>query len=313
MFRCGHGSYGHGDALQCELLHDVIESASFLPHERSGGYAHIIKTYLSSVRSAPAQFVQLGGGDAGGVPVYDEHADARSLGIGVGLCGHNQKIAEHPVGDEGLAAVDDVMVAIALGRGTHGGHIAAPARLGDGKTPEDLARYALAQIVLLLRLRAFIVQVRQGQIDMRTDGRACSPRIDLGHLFHENDRVEEIEVETAILLSIGQPEETHVSELLIDVPWQFALLLPSIHKRDHLLLQKSTERLAEGIVVGGEVVRHGMVWKCAETVAKVKGSRGASGWAMQSCNGTSGKRPHRDSLYLPRRLSGMDLYPANGF
>lgn len=51
-----------------------------------------------------------------------------------------------------MAFVDDIMVAIAFGRGAHPDHIPASAQFGHGEAADDSAHYALTQISVLLSL-----------------------------------------------------------------------------------------------------------------------------------------------------------------
>jgi len=69
--------------------------------------------------------------------------------------------------------------------------------------------------------------------------------------------VEEIEIEAAKALWIGEAEKAHVSELPPDAAGQFAIFFPIIDEGHHLLLQKVAEGMAEGVVVGSEVAHDG--------------------------------------------------------
>ena len=69
----------------------------------------------------------------------DEQADALVAGLGVGAGDHDHQVGVDAVGDEGLGAVEQVVVALVDGGGADALQVAAGARLGHRDGGDHLA------------------------------------------------------------------------------------------------------------------------------------------------------------------------------
>ena len=93
--------------------------------------------------------------DAGRVGFHDESRDAaRALVLRVGARHQREDAGVRRVGDEALGAVDDVVVAVADGRGAQRRGVRAGVRLGQRERGDQLAGRQPRQVLLLLRLGA---------------------------------------------------------------------------------------------------------------------------------------------------------------
>ena len=64
--------------------------------------------------------------------IDQKQADPFGSGFGIGFGGDDHHIGVLAVGDEGLGAIEDVVVAVFYSAGAHGLQVAAGARLGHG-------------------------------------------------------------------------------------------------------------------------------------------------------------------------------------
>ena len=92
--------------------------------------------------------------DAGGVHVDHEVGEALVLlGLGIGAGEDHAEAGGVGQGRPDLLAVEDPLVAVALGPGRQAGHVGSGAGLGEQLAPDLLAGEQRAQVALLLALR----------------------------------------------------------------------------------------------------------------------------------------------------------------
>ena len=96
------------------------------------------------------------------------HALVAGLGVGIGLHQHREAGALDAVGDPGLGAVDDVVVAVAPRRHADRLQVGAGVGLGQRQAAADLAAGELGQPLRLLRRRAELLD-RQRQHQVRVE------------------------------------------------------------------------------------------------------------------------------------------------
>src|SRR4051794_31851046 len=85
------------------------------------------------------------------------------------LAGADEKVGPHPVGDEGLGAVDDVIAVLAPCHGADAGDVGASAWLGDPKGPDLLALDSGDDPALALLLGAEVEDRRHRDADVGVD------------------------------------------------------------------------------------------------------------------------------------------------
>ena len=130
---------GDVDAPAIERLHGELEPFPLLPQPVTGGDAHGAEVHLPGGLAVPAHLLlRLAVTHAGGLGRYHEGGDPlRPLAAGAGH--HHQHIGAAGARDEHLAAVDDVILAIAHGAGLEGRGIGSGARLGEAVGAQQLA------------------------------------------------------------------------------------------------------------------------------------------------------------------------------
>ena len=97
----------------------------------------------------------IAGGDALGILVHQEHADAFLIAlIAGGARGHDQRVGDGGAQHHSLAAVQHVIAALLLRRGRNIGQIEARLRLGKGKRHDGFAGRDLVEEFLLQRIGA---------------------------------------------------------------------------------------------------------------------------------------------------------------
>ncbi len=139
----GHvGHDGQAQAFRQEVAHDGDEAGVFGADQAVGRYPAVFEEQLGGVAGPPAHLAELlAGGEAGHVPVDQQQADA-AVAFAAGADGDGVVVGAHAAGDEGLAAVDDVVVPIPYGTSPEVCHVGAAAGFGDRQggdfiAPED--------------------------------------------------------------------------------------------------------------------------------------------------------------------------------
>ncbi len=90
------------------------------------------------------------------------------LRLRVGLHQQREGVAVQAVGDPGLGAVHDVVVAVAHGHGADGLQVGTAVGLGQADAAAQLAGGELGQVVALLRLRSVSLHGR-GHDEVRVE------------------------------------------------------------------------------------------------------------------------------------------------
>ena len=140
----------------------------------------------------------------------DEHADALvgRIGVRVGLRRDGVQRAVARVGDEHLAAVEDVDVAAAHRGGADALHVAAGVRLGQAQRAVMLAARHRRQVALLLLVGAVHAQhVRQHQMGVE---HAAQAHPALAQLLDHHGVGGDVEAEAAVLRRDGGAEQSQL-------------------------------------------------------------------------------------------------------
>ena len=160
----------------------------------------------------------------------DEQADALVAGLGVGPRDHDHEVGEDPVADEGLGAVEDVVVALVDGGGADALQVAARTGLGHRDRGDDLAGDAAGEPALLLLLGPQRDEV--GDDDVGVHREAGSGRPGPGLLLGQDLVVAEVrDTRTAVLLGDVEAEQPRLAGLGPHVAGDDAVLLPLVVER----------------------------------------------------------------------------------
>ena len=121
------------DALQVEILHDGDEAAVLLAQQvfrRHPAFVEIERRLVGAppahlaVERRAAEILRIG---------LDEEQRYAGQPLAAGARRDDEIVARHAAGDEGLAALDDVMVAVLPGPGLQVGDVRTAARFGDAE------------------------------------------------------------------------------------------------------------------------------------------------------------------------------------
>src|SRR5690606_40460686 len=117
------GAGGDVDAAAIEALHGDLEALPLLAEPVGGGHHHVLEGDGAGGLAVPAHLLfLLAVGDAGGVG--GDGKGGNPLGTGAtGAQHHHQHVGVAGAGDEHLAAVDDVVVALRAGSAAQVGEI----------------------------------------------------------------------------------------------------------------------------------------------------------------------------------------------
>ncbi|MCY1424311.1 hypothetical protein D9M71_400490 [compost metagenome] len=151
LHRALHRAEGvHGDehALFRQLLHELDEALAFFRAEQVGHrHAHVVEEQLGGVLALLADlFEDAAAAEARQVfRLHHDDGDALGAQARVGLADQQHQVGQVAVGDEGLGAVDHVVIAVADGLGLDVLQVGAGARLGHGDGAHQLAAGHLRQ------------------------------------------------------------------------------------------------------------------------------------------------------------------------
>ena len=253
--RGGHGGDGDLQALPGQLLHQADEAAvfqRFAAEQVLGRHAHVVEEQLGGVLRAQAQFLEpLAHREARHAALHQHQARALAAGGGVGLGHDDDQVGMPAVGDEGLAAVEQVAAVALLDRGGLDAlQVGSGGRLAHRDRADQLAGGQLRQVLLLLRLGAVVQDV--GRNDLAVQAVADAGDAGARKLLELDHRIKLVGVGAAIGLGHGGTQETVLAGLVPDRAVHVALLFPGVVEGRDLFFDEAAEAVAEGLVVGVE-------------------------------------------------------------
>ena len=141
-----HRAHRDREALLHQLGHQQLPAAVLLAEQVLDRHAHVLEEQLRGVLRLVAGLLQVAAlAVAGGRRVDQQQRHAARLQRRLGLHHQQRQVADDAVGDEGLRAVDDVVVAVPLSARADAAQVAARSRLGHADRGDDLARSHLRQ------------------------------------------------------------------------------------------------------------------------------------------------------------------------
>ncbi len=196
-------------------------------------------------------------------PLHHHQAHAPGTLAGVGLDHDDHHIGQNAVGDEGLLAVDNVVIPLIVRAPHRGGadtlQIAARARLGHGDGDDARAVHRTGQPAGLLGLRAQPGDVGHGHV--RVDGEAHAVGVGPGQFLGHGG------AEAIVALAHAPVRFGHIHAQKAQGPGGFpdgpghnARLFPFFVVGHDLLFDKVAQGAAKHDLLGGQVVvAHGWV------------------------------------------------------
>ena len=248
-----HRLDGDHQAFLWELLHQLHEAHARPAQQMIRRHAHVLEEQLRRVLRLHPDLLEIAAAlETLGLRLDGDQRRAFGAELGIGLGDHDHQVGELAVGDEGLGAVDDPLVAVHDGRRLDRLQVGARPRLGHGDGRDQFAGAGLRDPLLLLLLGAVVEQVGNHDVVVQREGRTRRQRAAL--LLDHDGAVEEIRAGAAIGLGHGHAQKPLLAGLAPQVARHDPLLLPFHVERSHFLLEKAPAGVAEHLVFG-RVVR----------------------------------------------------------
>ena len=248
---------GDARARAVEDPHRDLEALALLAEQVRGGDAAVVEGELAGGRAGDAHLrLQASDGEARRIRLDEERGDPRMPAVGVGLREDGVEVGDAGVGDEALAAVEDVLVAVADGRRPHRRRVGAGAGLRQRVRGQPLAAREPRQVRLLLRLRAG--ELEPERAELLHGEQEAARRADLRDLLDRDEREQRARARAAVLLVEEQAEDLVLAEELDDVPGELVRLVDLGRARRHALPREGAHELADlALLVGEDVPGHG--------------------------------------------------------
>ncbi|MCY1297391.1 hypothetical protein D9M70_468280 [compost metagenome] len=247
----GDAADGDGQPLPGQFLHQVDEA---LPRQAAQQvllrHAHVLEEQHGGVLGVQADLAQrLGLAEAGPVGFHQDQRDVLgALARGAGLGDHDHDVAVGAVGDEGLGAVDDVLVAVQHRAGLDRLQVGTGVRLGHGHGADGVPGRHPRQPFELLGLAAEVHQVA-GNYVVHTE--ADQPRGQAGavDLFGGDHREAPVQPQAAVGFRGGGVEHAELAGTLPGFPRHPMILLPLLQPGSALLRQEASHGAAKLLVL----------------------------------------------------------------
>ena len=248
---------GDADAPAVQGGHGDLEAVPLLAEAVAGRDPQILERQLGGARGVDAKLELVGPvAVARSVRGDDEAGDPLVLLLQVDAGEDQGDIRVGAVGDEDLVAVEDVVVAVAAGRGAYPGRIAAGARLGEGEAAELPARGQGGEEFLLLLLGAELQQgvADQGVVDREDDPGGGADPADLLDDEAVGDRVH---AGAAVLLRHRHSGEAELAGLIEKGARELAALVDLLGAGTDDLLGEPPDALLQHLLLFTELDSHG--------------------------------------------------------
>ena len=230
-------------------MHDGGETLAFLAEQAAHRHTHAVEMQRRRIRHPPAHLFQRRLRESWRAPL-DQQQRNPAAAAPARAHRHRVVVRPHARRDKHLGAIDDIAIAIALGRGADRRHVGAAVRLGDGKradllTRQDFRHYAFAQRVRAQaddRRRADSVAAQAGAQPARAAAR---------QLLRGDDAVEQIAWYAAVFFRIAEAVQPDRRRLDVQLARKRLGLVPRIHEGCNFLGHEPPHCLTERVVLLG--------------------------------------------------------------
>ena len=166
--------------------------------------------------------------------------------------GDEVEVAVDPVGDEGLAAGEPVVVAVLDRAGRQRRHVRSRPRLRDPERAHGVALDDGGQVLLLLRLRPITGEPGGGHVGVHQHAEGHPARSAARHLLAQHHARQEVPARASVLRRELQAEEPQLAQSPPELPRDPPRLLPLGDVRRDLFLHEGAHALAQQVVLGRE-------------------------------------------------------------
>ena len=187
--------------------------------------------------------------------LHDEGGDAPGTDVRRGDGEYHIGVRLGRVGDEDLAAVEQVVVALVQCRGLRAAGVRSGVRFGQTEGSQLLASCQRDEILLLLRLRAVGEDGPRAQGHVGGEDHACTA-VHTGQLLHRYGVAENVKARAAVFLGERQPQPAQLCHLLNSLVGKLVVLIQQECKRLDLLLRKGSDLGAQLLVRGCGLKQH---------------------------------------------------------
>src|SRR5690606_15758169 len=162
---------------------------------------------------------------------------------------HDHQVGVDARGDEGLGAVEHIVVAVEAGGGRDGRQVAARARLAHGHREHDLAGGDAGNPARLLLLVGQIDEIRADHVVLQTQ--AGCRAAEAGQLLHHHGVETEVvdRATAAVLLGHVEADQAGGARLLVDLAVDLSLAFPAFGVRRDLALDEPPRGLTQLLVL----------------------------------------------------------------
>ena len=199
---------------------------------------------------------------AGHATLDQKQAGALGTRSRVGLGHQNHQVGMPAVGDEGLAAVDQIgAVCLQQRRGFHALQVRTCSWFAHGDRAHHLTAGQLGQVLLLLRFGAVMQDVRGD--DLAVQAIANAAETCACQFFHLHHRIQLVGIRAAIGLGQGHAQKAVFTGLVPHGAVHVALLFPGFVVGGDFLVHEAAKAVAKGFVVGVEkgAFDHGVTFR----------------------------------------------------
>ena len=260
------GGHGQQHALEGQLAHELRKTLAFRAAQQVGrGRAHAVEKQFTGVRRMQAHLLQDVGSKARQLLRFQHEQRDALAAFAASAHHHDQQVGGVAVGDEDLAAVDHVVVALAAGAGADGFEVGAGAGLGHGDAGDQLAAGQPGQPALFLFLGAIVQDVVRGNGVHGHRAGDFGARQFVGH----HQLVGQAGAGAAIGFGQLGQQETQRTERAPDLARDVTLLAPASEVRQQFGVHVTTQLVAEGFDVrihpgvAVQLRQHGVPWEWA--------------------------------------------------